>query len=39
MSVQEWNSKMERQILRRAWAARFTMENGRRPNADEYPEV
>jgi len=39
MSASEWQAKMQRQTMRRAWAAKFTMANGRQPNADEYPEM
>jgi len=38
MSASEWDAKMQREELRRAWAAKFVMANGRYPADDEYPE-
>lgn len=38
MSVNEWDAKMQRDIARRVFAAKFVMANGRYPTDDEYPE-
>jgi hypothetical protein len=37
MSVSEWDAKMQRDELRRAFAAKFVMATGRYPTDDEYP--
>lgn len=38
MSANEWDAKMQQQTMRRAFAAKFVMANGRYPSDDEYPE-
>lgn len=38
MSANEWDAKMQREELRRAWVAKFVMATGRYPTDDEYPE-
>jgi len=37
MSASEWDAKMQRDSMRRAFAARFVMATGRYPTDDEYP--
>jgi hypothetical protein len=37
MSTSEWDAKMQREMNRRAFAARFVMSTGRYPTNDEYP--
>jgi hypothetical protein len=38
MSVNEWDAKMQREIMRRAFAAKFVMATGRYPTDDDYQE-
>jgi hypothetical protein len=38
MSESEWAAKMQRDSMRRAFAAKFVMATGRYPTDDEYEE-
>jgi len=38
MSANEWDAKMQRETMRRAFSAKFVMANGRYPTNEEYPE-